>query len=349
MRKAKLQEEERRKMQQVPKSDAKLSPNSNLHEKCVPSNMSVKRKAKKSPKKIVEEVVRFVEGNPWESAHDKIREPTFNTEVKVLEHKYIQCNVGRMNDEMEIMLPEEIKPLMINLTFLLYEIKEPKSNEREELCNLLSKIVTLLTELYRRPIKKTGDENTFQTPFDEIAEQISTALKEHSGPEAEQYENLLKEIKQLEEELTEKDSEVNYVKEQIRDERTRLLSSTESLDDRLRNSLLKNCSLKAEIRYNKTQFGKYMKLLVQKEELRQKQLLELNNLRKKYAKFEQTMECKSKAALPKLSQIDSDVLHGGSVTKYIKSKVKKEKKVRPKEGANRADLSKKQIKNKPSI
>lgn len=339
MRKSKLPEAEGNKLRT---SEAKLSPTSNWQEKCGSSSLSVKRKTKKkSPRKKSAEKVE--EDSPRECARDQ-RAEEVAPDAKTLEHKYIQCNVGRSNDEAETALPEEIKPLMINLTFLLHELKD-----REEIGNMMSKIVTLLTELSRRPIRKCEDEIRLRTPFDEIADQMHNALKEHSGPEAEQYENLVKEVKQLEEELTEKDSEVNYVKEQILEERARLFSSSATLDDRLRNSLLKNHSLKAEIKYNKAQFGKYAKLIAQKEELRQKSLTEMNNLKRKLSKAQQNVESASKVPFHKVNQTGSDMFHGGSVTKYMKSRIKTEKKLKPGITEKRAEMNKIQIKSKPSF
>ncbi|KAK6644752.1 hypothetical protein RUM43_001025 [Polyplax serrata] len=213
--------------------------------------------------------------------------------------KLTQCNL--IEETEEIMISEDLKPFLMNMTILLQELRQSwnDSSEYESVYNLISKITILISEFGRRHITEIEPEKRGEhfKALEKTMGAILSLINEYKKSSTFDFDNGIREYKKIEKELAVKT-------QQVEDARTILAMEEEELkidhfpsdiELKVKNSILNNERLKAQIKFNQARIKKYKKSLVEKEWAKHKLNNEIVHLKKKISKTDLTDDTESYA------------------------------------------------------
>lgn len=218
--------------------------------------------------------------------------------------KLIQCNL--VKDEEEVIVSEELKPFLMNMTLLLQEFKQnwASSPESDHVYNLVSKITILITEFSRRQIKimRPVEKGDHFKNLEKTMEAILELVNEYKKNVTLNMDNEMREFKKIEKEIAVKDSQISEAKKlEETDEPDKLDMKASDINLRVKNSILNNERIKALIKFNQTRIKKYKKSLLEREWTKHKLENEILQLQKKVCKTDSSDDGEKPLTLPESS------------------------------------------------
>lgn len=209
----------------------------------------------------------------------------FNNEHR---SKITQCNLIKEGEK--VVISEELKTFLVNMTILLQELKKTSSEPVEymKIYTLISKITILLTEFGRRPLKiiEQDKKGEHYTNLEKNLEAILSLVSKYKKGAVTELDMGIRECKRLEKEIISTNQKIKEKTNEISEEELKGVPKTSDINLQVKNSILTNEILKAKISFNKAHIKKYKKMVVEKEWTKHKLQNEMNNLMKKAGKSE---------------------------------------------------------------